>query len=407
MGKKKILNDPIYGIISFPHEITYELMDHPWVQRLRRISQMGLSHYVYPGAVHTRFHHAIGSLHLMTRAIYSLRDKGVEIDEEEAKGLSIAILLHDIGHGPFSHALEYSFLPVDHESISLAMMQALNREYHGELDLAIEIFTGRYHKSFMHELVSSQLDMDRMDYLNRDSFFTGVAEGVIGYDRLIKMLHVHDNRLVVEEKGIYSVEKFIMARRLMYWQVYLHKTSVATEQMLLLFVHRLKEIILQNDKSYVDPDLEMIFKTESHELTPILPLYASIDDINLLMALKTATKSNDPLLRFLSHCLLERKLFKIKLENNLIPITIIDDIRERLTQILPFAPEYSNRLVITGIQTNNAYNKVKDEIHILNKDGRCEPYSQVSEYSGHYSISEKYFVCFPQESHYPDRFFAK
>ena len=233
MSKKKIFNDPVYGFVSFPTELLYDLIDHKYFQRLRRITQLGLTHYVYPGALHTRFHHALGALHLMTEAVQTLREKGVVISDEEYEAVCVAILLHDIGHGPYSHALEHSFIDIHHEELSILFMQKLNEEFDGRLSLAMSIFEGSYKKGFLHELVSSQLDMDRLDYLIRDSYFTGVAEGVIGYDRIIKMLDVVDNQLVIEEKGIYSVEKFLVSRRVMYWQVYLHKTVLSAEQMLI------------------------------------------------------------------------------------------------------------------------------------------------------------------------------
>lgn len=232
MNKKKIINDPVYGFITIPYTIIFDLIEHPAFQRLRRIRQTGLSDFVYPGALHTRFHHALGAMHLMKQAIDVLRAKGTEITEEEAEAVCVAILLHDIGHGPFSHALEHTLLDVNHETLSMVIMERINGEMNGKISLAIQIFKNDYHKTFLHHLVSSQLDMDRMDYLNRDSFFTGVAEGKIGYDRIIKMLAVKDDQLVVEEKGIYSIEKFLMARRIMYWQVYLHKAVLSAEHCL-------------------------------------------------------------------------------------------------------------------------------------------------------------------------------
>ncbi|MDF1866230.1 MAG: HD domain-containing protein [Saprospiraceae bacterium] len=243
MNKKKIVNDPVYGFITIPYNIVFDLVEHPFVQRLRRIKQVSLTHYVYPGALHTRFHHALGALHLMGQAIEVLRSKEVEISDEEAKAASIAILLHDIGHGPFSHTLEHTIINVHHEELSLLFMECLNDIFENQLDLAIQIFKNKYHKKFLHQLISGQLDMDRMDYLNRDSFFTGVHEGVIGYDRIIKMLAVHNDELVVEEKGIYSIEKFLIARRLMYWQVYLHKTVLGVEQMLIRVWQRAKKLV--------------------------------------------------------------------------------------------------------------------------------------------------------------------
>jgi HD superfamily phosphohydrolase len=243
MNNKKILNDPVYGFVGIPYGIIFDLVEHPYFQRLRRIKQTSLTHLVYPGALHTRFHHAIGALHLMQQAIDVLRSKGIALNEEEARGVCIAILLHDIGHGPFSHTLEHTLMPVTHESVSLYFMESLNKTFEGRLSLAIKIFKGHYHKPFLHQLVSGQLDMDRLDYLNRDSFFTGVYEGVIGYDRIIKMLSVSNGELVVEEKGRYSIEKFLIARRLMYWQVYLHKTVLSAEQMLISAFKRARLLV--------------------------------------------------------------------------------------------------------------------------------------------------------------------
>ncbi|MEM9525336.1 MAG: HD domain-containing protein, partial [Bacteroidota bacterium] len=256
MKQHKILNDPVYGFISIPYGILFDLVEHPYFQRLRSIKQVSLTHYVYPGALHTRFHHALGALHLMGDAIASLRGKGVSISEAEAEAVRIAILLHDIGHGPFSHTLEHTLIEAHHEELSLLFMERLNDEFSGRLNLAIEIFTGRYEKPFLHQLVSGQLDMDRLDYLNRDSYFTGVSEGVIGYDRIIKMLNVADNRLVVEQKGIYSVERFLTSRRIMYWQVYLHKTVMSAEQMLILALKRARKLTLNGQAVWAPPSLE-------------------------------------------------------------------------------------------------------------------------------------------------------
>ena len=255
MNKKKIFNDPVYGFITIPYNIIFDLIEHPYFQRLRRIKQLGLTDHVYPGALHTRFHHALGAMHLMTQTIEVLRSKDVKITKKEAKAVSIAILLHDIGHGPFSHTLENTLVNIHHEELSLFFMEALNKEFGGKLTLAIQIFKDEYPKKFLHQLVSGQLDMDRMDYLNRDSFFTGVYEGVIGYDRIIKMLSVKNGNLVVERKGIYSIEKFLMARRLMYWQVYLHKTVVSAEQMLVKVVERAKKLAEQKKKLSISENL--------------------------------------------------------------------------------------------------------------------------------------------------------
>ncbi|MBK7428612.1 MAG: HD domain-containing protein, partial [Saprospiraceae bacterium] len=290
MNKKKIINDPVYGFITIPYIIIFDLIEHPAFQRLRRIRQTGLSDFVYPGALHTRFHHALGAMHLMKQAIDVLRAKGTEITEDEAEAVCVAILLHDIGHGPFSHALEHTLLDIHHETLSLVIMERINFEMSGKITLAIQIFKNEYHKTFLHHLVSSQLDMDRMDYLNRDSFFTGVAEGKIGYDRIIKMLAVKDDQLVVEEKGIYSIEKFLMARRIMYWQVYLHKAVLSAEHMLIQTLKRARFLTEQGQDLPVSSQLKFFLKrhvTEnSNPQTDWLNCYFELDDIDILMALK-------------------------------------------------------------------------------------------------------------------------
>ena len=317
MAKKKIFNDPVYGLVSFKYEILYDIIDHRYFQRLRRITQLGLTHYVYPGALHTRFHHAIGALHLMTMALQVLSEKGIEISEEEEQGVCLAILLHDVGHGPYSHALEHHIINVHHEDLSLWFMEKLNDEFDGKLSLAIEIFKDNYHKKFLHELVSSQLDMDRMDYLIRDSYYTGVAEGVIGYDRIIKMLNVANGHLVVEEKGVYSIEKFLVARRLMYWQVYLHKTVLSAEQMLIKLLRRVKKLLLENVKVFLPDNVKELllvdFESVDKELiiNRYLDLYAQIDDVDILYLIKQNIDSEDYLLSYMCKSLLERKLFKI------------------------------------------------------------------------------------------------
>ena len=395
MGKKKIFNDPVYGIIGFPYEILYDIIDHPYFQRLRRISQMGLSHYIYPGALHTRFHHALGALHLMTRALSTLKDKGIEITEEESKGACIAILLHDIGHGPYSHALEGELVPFHHEDLSLAFMEYFNELYEGELDIAIKIFKNQYPKSFLYQLVSGQLDMDRMDYLNRDSFFTGVAEGVIGYDRIIKMLYVMDNQIVIEEKGIYSIEKFLMARRLMYWQVYLHKTSIATEQMLIRFVKILKE---PSNAEYINGKiLKELIQWDSENISfALLEKYAAVDDIDLMMELKMASVGPHFLLQYISRALLNRRLFQISLKSDPIDAKNVDQIKSELKVKLGINSETAEQLVINGTASNQEYVLHENEIRIYMKDGSVKPFSEVSEYPILSSKNEKYYLCYPR-----------
>ncbi|MBK8968182.1 MAG: HD domain-containing protein, partial [Lewinellaceae bacterium] len=312
--KRKIFNDPVYGFVSVPYGLLLDLIDHPYFQRLRRIRQVGLAHYVYPGALHTRFHHALGALHLMQQAIEVLRHKGADISDEEATAACAAILLHDIGHGPYSHALEHTIVDLHHEELSLLFMETLNRHFDGQLDLAIQIFTDRHPKKFLHQLVSGQLDMDRMDYLNRDSFFTGVSEGVIGYDRIIKMLAVHEGELVVEEKGIYSIEKFLIARRLMYWQVYLHKTNVSAEQMVIHLLQRARELALAGVQLECSQPLHWFLYRNADEQAPVeecIRQFACLDDVDIAAAIKAWRDAADPVLSLLSSGLLDRKLFRV------------------------------------------------------------------------------------------------
>lgn len=372
MGKKKIINDPIYGLISFPYAILYSIIDHPYFQRLRRISQMGLSHYVYPGATHTRFHHALGALHLMTVAIDTLRWKGIEITEDEAEAVSVAILLHDIGHGPFSHALEKMFLPLTHEDLSVRFMQLINADFGGKLDLAIQIFTNKYKKRFLFQLVSGQLDMDRLDYLMRDSYFTGVAEGVIGYDRIIKMLNVIDDDLVVEEKGIYSIEKFLMSRRVMYFQVYLHKTSIIAEQLLKLFVKEYYKCFPHNRFKLVMDANMIITKDILHE-------YSLLDDNDILMILKESLTSNFPVLQYLSSALLNRKLPKVKLKDKPLNNEAISEI-SNIINSLDLPNDIAALFPIVSTEENLAYNVGYEEILILSKSGDVVPFGSISNF---------------------------
>jgi len=402
MAKKKIFNDPVYGFVSFPTELLYDLIDHRYFQRLRRISQLGLTHYVYPGALHTRFHHAIGALHLMTEAVATLREKGVEISDEEAEGVSIAILLHDIGHGPYSHALEHSIVDVHHEDLSLMFMQKLNDEFNGRLTLAISIFDGTYHKAFLHDLVSSQLDMDRLDYLIRDSYFTGVAEGVIGYDRIIKMLNVVDNQLVVEEKGIYSVEKFLVSRRVMYWQVYLHKTVLSAEQMLIALLKRAKTLIRSNVKVLCSNSLELMLTTDfslmSKELiiTDYLDFFAKLDDVDVFHLIKENTDHTDFILSYMCRSLLERRLFKIYLQKDEIEAELFNSHGLRVKRMLNLKGDEAQHLILRGKESNQTYNSNKEEIRILQKNGVVKPLSEFdTEFLKSQAIT-RHFVCYPK-----------
>ncbi|MFT4851266.1 MAG: HD superfamily phosphohydrolase, partial [Sediminicola sp.] len=316
--KLKIVNDPIYGFITVPSKLIFELIEHPYFQRLRRISQMGMSYLVYPGAHHTRFHHALGAMHLMQKAVQVLRLKGVAISKDEEEALYIAILLHDIGHGPFSHAMEHSIVNnLSHEHLSLLFMEQLNRQFNNRLTFAIQIFKNEYHRDFLHQLISSQLDMDRLDYLRRDSFYTGVPEGAVNSERLITMLNVVDDKLVVEEKAIYSVEKFIVARRLMYWQVYLHKTSLVAEQLLVRVLKRAKELTLQGSELPASDSLLFFLKNAvsiDSFSEDMLRTFAELDDYDIVSALKSWVKVDDYVLQNLSKMILNRDLLKIKLK---------------------------------------------------------------------------------------------
>jgi len=400
-NKRKIFNDPVYGFISFPYDILYDLIDHPYFQRLRRIKQMGFSEYIYPGAVHTRFHHALGALYLMTQAIDVLRGKEIKISEQESEAVCIAILLHDIGHGPYSHALEGNLIDVHHEELSLSIMQKLNREFDGKLDLAIKIFQNQYDKKYLHQLVSGQLDMDRMDYLNRDSFFTGVAEGVIGYERIIKMLNVFDDQLVVEEKGIYSIEKFLMARRIMYWQVYLHKTSIVIEKMLVLFFNLLKENFYQLDQtkfseslSYIINNSNMINTDSGRDM--LLQHYLKLDDIDIMSAIKYCEKSNIKLLQFVAAGILNRNLFKIKISKTEFGRDLIDDVRQKIVSTHDLNPKQSEQLTILGYETNQAYSASKNEILIRMKAGSVKGLSEVTDFYLDGNIIVKHYFVYPK-----------
>jgi uncharacterized protein len=402
MNKKKIFNDPVYGFITIPYTIIFDLIEHPYFQRLRRIKQVGLTHYVYPGALHTRFNHALGAMHLMVQAIEVLRSKDVEITEEEAKAVCIAILLHDIGHGPFSHALEHTLVDIHHEELSLMFMEELNKQFNNQLELAIQIFKDDYKKKFLHQLVSGQLDMDRMDYLNRDSFFTGVSEGVIGYDRIIKMLSVRNNELVVEEKGIYSIEKFLIARRLMYWQVYLHKTSLVAEQMLIKVLKRAKDLAdtgVQLDgskalkKFLYKPFGSNEFKNNR---TTLLDDFARLDDFDIISALKSWRDHEDFILSYLSKSIMDRKLFRVELNNEPFKSEYKKYIRQQLLKSLGTKKIDPDYLFFEGIETNSAYSTSKNEIKILFKNGEVKPMSAFADHGIYPGIITKYYLCYPK-----------
>lgn len=403
INKLKILNDPIYGFISITNPLVYDLIQHPYFQRLRRISQMGMTYLVYPGAHHTRFHHALGCMHIMQKTVAVLRFKGVAISEEEENALCIAILLHDIGHGPFSHAMEHSIVEnVGHESISLLFMDRLNEIFGGQLSLAIQIFKGEYHRKFMLQLISSQLDMDRMDYLKRDSFYSGVAEGNINSERLIQMLNVQDDLLVIEEKGIYSVEKFLVARRLMYWQAYLHKTSVAAELMLTKVLKRAKQLTQQGVQLECSKPLKFFMENhialEDFDNT-ILDTFSRLDDFDVISAIKEWQYHNDFVLRELCRMIINRDLPKIKLHAEKVSKEQVADLRAQLMEREGISEKEAAYFVFRGTIKNQAYNKTEEPIHILKKDGTIEDVAEASDQLNLKALSKpvtKYYLCYPK-----------
>lgn len=402
-NKLKVLNDPIYGFILIPNALVFDIIEHPYFQRLRRISQMGLSNLVYPGANHTRFHHAIGCLELMQKTIRVLRIKGVEISEEEENGLLIAILLHDIGHGPFSHALEHSIVDgIHHEEISLKFMQKMNEEFNGELDLAIQIFTDSYHRKFFHQLISSQLDIDRLDYLKRDSFFTGVAEGNISSDRMIVMLNVHDDQLVIEKKGIYSVEKFLLARRLMYWQVYLHKTGLVAEFMLMNILKRAKELAERGEEVYASKALKHFLYTKIDQKNfcyEMLEVFSKLDDTDIMSAIKEWMSHSDIVLRNLAKMLVNRELLRIEMQDRKISEEHELNMSIDFMSATGLYKKDAKYFVFSDKISNQAYNK-KDPINILNKKGKLRDIAKASDHLNLQSLSKpvtKYFLCYPKK----------
>jgi HD superfamily phosphohydrolase len=402
-GKHKIFNDPVYGFISIPYGPVFDLIEHPAFQRLRRIRQLGLTHYVYPGALHTRFHHALGAVHLMSEALDVLKSKGVDITDAETEAAIIAILLHDIGHGPFSHALEHRLVKVHHEDLTTAIMQQLNEEFGGKLSLAIQIFEDKYEKLFLHQLVSGQLDMDRLDYLSRDSFFTGVHEGVVGYDRIIKMLDVRDNKLVVEEKGLYSIEKFLIARRLMYWQAYLHKTVLGAEFMLIHAIERARKLTEEGVQLPLSPFLDYFLsqnidadylEANKHD---VLEHFIMLDDFDVISALKNFTIHPDVVLSTLSKGIIYRKLFKVEQDDKPFPTEYKQKILDKIKEKYHLCDEEAASFVITTAETNTAYNKDKDEIQVLYKNGEVRPVSAWLEQNFDKSKVTRYFLCYPKD----------
>ncbi|MUU77178.1 HD domain-containing protein [Winogradskyella endarachnes] len=403
-NKLKIFNDPIYGFITIPNSLIFDIIQHKYFQRLRRISQMGLSYLVYPGAHHTRFHHALGCMHLMQKAINVLRFKGVMISQEEETGLLIAILLHDIGHGPFSHAMEHSIVnDVSHEEISLCFMEELNKEFNGSLTLAISIFKGEYPRPFMCQLISSQLDMDRADYLKRDSFYTGVAEGNINSERLITMLNVVNDELVVEEKGILSVEKFLIARRFMYWQVYMHKTGVVAEQLLMGVLRRAKELVQQGEKLNSSNALFYFLFSEINAesfTNDTLKVFSQLDDYDIVAALKEWQRHEDFVLSNLCQMILDRNLLKVKLKNKPIRSSDLKSHTDALMEKHNITKHAAQYFVFNGELTNQAYQNKFQKINILFKTGKVKDIVKASDQLNLKALSKpitKYYMCYPKK----------
>lgn len=405
VNKKKIINDPVYGFISIHSELVFDLIEHPYFQRLRRIKQLGLTNLVYPGANHTRFHHALGAMHLMTKAIHVLRSKGIQIDDHELEAAQIAILLHDIGHGPFSHVMEHAFVHnVEHEAISLAFMNYLNEQFGGKLDIAIDIFSGKYKKNFLHQLVSSQLDVDRLDYLTRDSFYTGVSEGIVGLERIIEMLNVQNDQLVIDEKGIYSVEKFIVARRLMYWQVYLHKTAVAADCVLQNALKRARDLSLSGKQIFSLPNVAFFLnnfidgKQIANDST-VLHRFSQLDDLDIMVCLKNWQDDEDPVLAYLSKSLINRRLPGVIIQDEALNEADKRTIEQNASVKLKMDESLMKYIVTTGELRNAAYHSQNENIMIRKKSGALIDLATASvnyNFVSANSIATKYFVCRPK-----------
>ena len=398
---RKIINDPVYGFITIDDPLIFQIIAHPYYQRLRRIHQMAFASLVYPGAVHTRLHHSLGAYHLMGLALTELRNKGVDITKEEETGARIAILLHDIGHGPYSHALERKLITgVHHEDISRLILQLLNTEFNGQLQMAIEIFNGSYHKQFLHQLVSGQLDVDRMDYLTRDSFFTGVSEGVIGYDRILKMLVVHEGELMIEEKAIYSVEKFLVARRLMYWQVYLHKTVVVAEKMLVNIIERANELRAAGiDLKAASANLDFFLKESLREENFVehLEKFCQLDDTDIMCTLKSWCGHIDKVISLLCQGLVDRKLLKIRFKAEAFELADVHTLQLDVAQKLDITFDEAGYFVFTGQAMNTMYNPFDEHIKILFKNGTVSDISSVDNALIHQQLSspvKKYYLCY-------------
>lgn len=411
INKRKIVNDPVYGFIDIPGDFILDLIESRWFQRLRHIKQLGLTNYVYPGANHTRFQHSLGALHLMGLAIETLRIKGAHISKDEEEAVNAAILLHDIGHGPFSHALENALIPEGtHEDISLLLMEVINKEFDGKLSLAIDIFLGKYNRHFLHDLVTGQTDMDRLDYLSRDSYFTGVIEGSVGSDRIIKMLDIVDDRLVIEEKGIYSIENFLIARRLMYWQVYMHKTVIAAERVLVAVLTRARELAEAGAEMYLTPSLAYFLRNRitvadikgegHHDREEIAFNFSRLDDNDIFQCAKLWIDHDDKVLSTLCRSFIQRELPAIELKNEPFDEARVKECRTLAGNLLGVGPEMTGYFVFTGEVSNRTYAPDEPQISILHKSGEIRNISEVSEMIDHRSLSQKsikYFLCYPKK----------
>ncbi len=405
MYKSNVINDPVYGFISISDEIIFKLIEHPFFQRLRRIKQLGLTHLIYPGALHTRFHHSLGAMYLMSLAVQTLRLKGREISHQEELALLITILLHDIGHGPFSHALEHAIVSeVNHEDISLIYMNRLNKEFDHQLSKAIEIFKDLCPRKFMHQLVSGQLDVDRLDYMKRDSFFCGVAEGIISDDRILKMLNVHNDRLVIEAKGIYSIEKFLIARRLMYWQVYLHKTVIAAEYLLMQILKRAKYLCRNGSELFSTPAFNFFLKNEFflddfRNDEEVINKFSLLDDFDIIASVKVWQDNSDPVLSKLSKMLINRRFFKIEMQNEPFNKTYIENIKKAASHFMRSNEHETDYFVFQDVTTNYAYDPYNANINILFRDGSVKDIADASDMLDISMISRpvtKYFLCYPK-----------
>lgn len=406
MNKKKIFNDPVYGFITIPSELIFDIIEHPFFQRLRRIKQLGLTDLVYPGALHTRFHHALGAMHLMGVALDNLRGKCHEISDLEYQAAQLAILLHDVGHGPFSHALEYSLLPgIQHEKLSGILMDYFNTAFNHQLELAIKIFNNRYERVFFHDLISSQLDVDRLDYLKRDSFFTGVSEGTVGVSRILKMLEIRNGHIVVEEKAIYSIENFLNARRLMYWQVYLHKTTVSAEKMIIQIIKRAKDLCHPSVYQYASPSLKPFLEyditLEDFCSNPdVLRAFGTLDDYDIWGAIKAWSANEDVVLSALSNMLLERRLFKVVLSNKPPDEETLENLKKKIKAQYNVGDEEANYFLTYGAMSNAGYLSGGPNINILMKNGEIIDVAKASDLPNIKAMSKivrKYYLCFPKD----------